>query len=520
MSKVVTRIFISIVILTVATPSAFCYLTRVMNYQGRLTNSSGTPLSGVHSVQFTIYDGLGAGHVKWQETQSVTSDLNGQFTVLLGSVSPIGDSVFTMVCFAFGCDSLRYLGIKVGTDPELTPRTLLAVVPFAYRVNSVDGALGGSIVSNLAINTFATDYANFDVLGYAKYTVNLDNTLGGDSVVSLNINSGASGPYNSTGLSSACTPSDGYGTAGYFLAGRQALEAVVNPTGNSFYTGLNAHLSSSGTGSSTAASCYASGSGYLTGVQGEVNGNGSNYIQGGVFRADNGSLNYGVYGLAGYGSHSYGVYGVADIGFTGDTAYGVYGYASPLFNGGVGWAGYFAGNTDVTGSFYAGAKFFKIDHPVDPEHKYLEHSCVESPDMMNIYNGNITTGSDGMATVVLPAYFSALNRDFRYQLTCIGQFAQAIVAEEINANQFVIKTDKPDVKVSWQVTGVRQDAYAKSLSYQVETAKTIGEVGKYLHPEAFGKGIEQSVGYGDYLASQIILKATEATRQANSVQRK
>ena len=49
--------------------------------------------------------------------------------------------------------------------------------------------------------------------------------------------------------------------------------------------------------------------------------------------------------------------------------------------------------------------------------------------MMNIYNGNITTDANGEATVALPAYFAVLNKDFRYQLTVIGQFAQAIVAE-------------------------------------------------------------------------------------------
>jgi hypothetical protein len=46
---------------------------------------------------------------------------------------------------------------------------------------------------------------------------------------------------------------------------------------------------------------------------------------------------------------------------------------------------------------------------------------------------------------------------FRYQLTVIGQFAQAIVAAEIANRSFIIKTSKPGVKVSWQVTGIRQD---------------------------------------------------------------
>lgn len=517
MKKTAVITLIIAVMLTAMAPSAFCYLTKEMNFQGRLLNSSGNPLSGTHSVQFTIYDGIGVGHVKWQETQSVVSDVNGMFAVLLGSVNPIADSVFFMPCIFFGCDSLRYLGIKVGADPELTPRTLLTVSPFAYRVSSIDGALGGSVYSPMAINTFPTPNAELEVDGQLRDGIEVTNLLGGDSVVLLNLNSFASGNFNTTGIQSYCVPADGYGVGGLFQAGNTALRAIVNPTGNSFYYGLSSSLSSSGTGSSTGAYCYTSGSGYLLGVEGQCNGNGSNFLQGGVFQADNGAVNYAVYGLAGYGSHAYGVYGVADIGFSGDTSYGVYGYASPLFNGGVGWAGYFAGNTDVTGNFYAGAKFFKIDHPVDPEHKYLQHSCVESPDMMNIYNGNTTTGSDGFATVTLPDYFSALNKDFRYQLTCIGQFAQAIVAQEIANNQFVIQTDKPNVKVSWQVTGVRQDAYARSINYQVEPVKAPGEVGKYLHPEVYGKGIEQSVNYGDYLAGQRARKNAQNGRPTASL---
>ena len=49
---------------------------------------------------------------------------------------------------------------------------------------------------------------------------------------------------------------------------------------------------------------------------------------------------------------------------------------------------------------------------------------------MNIYNGNITTNETGEATVTLPDYFEALNIEFRYQLTVIGTFAQAIIAEK------------------------------------------------------------------------------------------
>jgi hypothetical protein len=152
------------------------------------------------------------------------------------------------------------------------------------------------------------------------------------------------------------------------------------------------------------------------------------------------------------------------------------------------------GNLTVTGSVSKGSGSFKIDHPLDPANKYLSHSFVESPDMMNIYNGNVVTDDKGEAEVVLPDYLEALNRDFRYQLTVIGQFAQAIVGTKIKNHRFTIRTDKPGVEVSWQVTGIRQDAYANAHRIPVEEDKPAVERGYYLHPELYGapkeKGIE------------------------------
>jgi len=103
--------------------------------------------------------------------------------------------------------------------------------------------------------------------------------------------------------------------------------------------------------------------------------------------------------------------------------------------------------------------------------------------MLNIYSGNIVTDAEGNATVVLPQYFEAINRDFRYQLTVIGGFASAIVAEEIGNGRFLIKTDRPRVKVSWQVTGVRADRYAKAHPLNVEPEKRDDDRGRFLHPE-------------------------------------
>jgi hypothetical protein len=154
------------------------------------------------------------------------------------------------------------------------------------------------------------------------------------------------------------------------------------------------------------------------------------------------------------------------------------------------------GGLDVSGTLSKSAGQFKIDHPLDPANKYLSHSFVESPDMKNIYDGTVTTDARGYATIILPRYFEALNSDFRYQLTVIGQFAQAIVASEIKNNQFTIQTSTGGVKVSWQLTGIRKDAYANAHRIKVEENKAVAERGRYLHPEVFGQPREKVIGRG------------------------
>lgn len=144
---------------------------------------------------------------------------------------------------------------------------------------------------------------------------------------------------------------------------------------------------------------------------------------------------------------------------------------------------------------------FKIDHPLDPTNKFLYHSFVESPDMKNIYDGVITLDANGEAEVFLPEYFEALNKDFRYQLTCMGGFANVYVSKEVSGNRFTIAGGRPNLKISWQVTGIRKDPYAERNRVQVEVEKSGDERGKYLYPAAYGApesmGINKPVAVPD-----------------------
>ena len=169
--------------------------------------------------------------------------------------------------------------------------------------------------------------------------------------------------------------------------------------------------------------------------------------------------------------------------------YGIYSAFNGLFDG------YFEGDVQINGSINKGSGAFKIDHPLDPENKYLYHSFVESPDMMNIYNGNVVTDNLGLATITMPEWFDILNRDFRYQLTVIGTFAQAIVKDKMDENHFVIQTNLPNVEVSWQVTGIRQDPYAEDNRIQVEVEKEKKYKGFYMHHESYRQPFDRSFGF-------------------------
>jgi len=160
---------------------------------------------------------------------------------------------------------------------------------------------------------------------------------------------------------------------------------------------------------------------------------------------------------------------------------------------GPGWAGTFNGDVQVIGNLAKSGGGFKIDHPLDPANKYLYHSFVESPDMKNVYDGVVTLDGRGEAVVELPEWFETLNRDFRYQLTCIGGFAPVYIAEEVAGNRFKIAGGRAGMKISWQVTGIRQDPWANAHRIPVEIEKPDREQGYYLHPELYGAPEEKGV---------------------------
>ena len=212
--------------------------------------------------------------------------------------------------------------------------------------------------------------------------------------------------------------------------------------------------------------------------------------------ADSGAAGVGLAAAGGNSSTGNGGTGITAMGGTGSQGGdGIFAQAGHTTNGTTsGRAAAFLGIVEIGGILsVSGTKNFKIDHPLDPENKYLLHAAIESSEVLNIYSGNVVTDDKGEASVTLPDWFEAINKDLRYQLTAVGTFARAIVAEKVKDNRFTIRTDAPRVEVSWQVTGVRSDAAMLKHPFKSEEDKADNERGFYVTPEAFGQPKEKQI---------------------------
>jgi len=387
--------------------------------------------------------------------------------------------------------------------------------PEGIGVNGVNSASSGE-----AIGVQGTTASS---AGYGVYGVSTNSSGGYGVVGSSATGPGVYGETPSTGTYASAVFGDATATSGktYGVSGETdsteegaaALNGYAAGTSGTAY-GVQGEAYSTSDGAFGVYGGEFGASGSVAGVSGYTGSAGPTAA--GVYGFEgsgSGSQVYGVSGATGStGNYSAGVYGAENS--TSGQVYGVLGETAS--SGGV--AGFFLNTSDDGGLVVEGAgaeqisfnvdidgnAYFagdvdcsncgsKLDDPLDPANKFLHHSVVESPEMMNVYNGNITTNGSGLATVVLPRYFEALNRDFRYQLTVIGKFAQAMVAQEISQNQFTIKTSEPNVKVSWQVTGIRHDPWANAHRIPDEMDKPANKRGYYLHPDLYGAGPDKNI---------------------------
>jgi hypothetical protein len=236
--------------------------------------------------------------------------------------------------------------------------------------------------------------------------------------------------------------------------------------------------------------------------------------------AANSTSEAAVYGsnLRTVGGH--GVYGVGFNGVVGQTAQstGIAVYGENLDNvapfgngvgvGGIGYYGvlgedrYFGGQAGAYGVYSngnlgaTGTKTFRIDHPQDPENKFLRHFSIESNEVLNVYRGTTTFDANGNAIVELPDYFNSINRNVSYQLTPVGAYMPLFVKEKVNNNnQFIVSGGIAGKEVSWAVYAERNDLYMQQNPEQrsVEIEKRANEKGRYLIPALYNAGADKAL---------------------------
>lgn len=131
-------------IFTVTCESAFCSVPPLLNFQGRITNTTGEALpDGNYSIVFRIYNDSIGGSAVWEEPQLDLLVKNGLVNVLLGSVNPINDSVFL--------EANRWLTVSVDGGSEMLPRTRIVSVGYAQRVGTIDDSRGGTVNGDIYI---------------------------------------------------------------------------------------------------------------------------------------------------------------------------------------------------------------------------------------------------------------------------------------------------------------------------------------------------------------------------------
>lgn len=489
-----------------ATPAAAAGTS--FTYQGQL-RVDGAPADGVCNLQFALFAAANGGSALATVGPLAVSVDKGLFTVALdfGANFPGAD---------------RWLEISAACPGHaaevLAPRQPITAAPYALFANSAGTVPDASVTGDkIADGTIATtDLGNGAVTGakIANNTItdaNIDPATVQKRVSGICAAGTALSQVNSDGTVTCAPVGDitavaaGTGLTGGGTSGAVTVNVAVplQLAGSVPDGGVISGTTSSATGGASGVQGASVGAGSYgvrgfanvgdgigvygsgidgTGVRGtstnQVGVSGSSTKSFGVLgtSAGDGSFGDGVRGLAS-GVNGNGVHGIAN---NGSGAYGVYGESTS------GYAGYFSGKVNVSGILTKAGGSFIIDHPLDPANKYLSHSFVESPDMKNIYDGIAVLDADGRADVELPDWFEALNRDFRYQLTCVGAFAPVYVAEEIHDSRFQIAGGAPGQKISWQVTGIRQDAYANAHRIVVEENKPAGEIGHYLHPVELG----------------------------------
>jgi hypothetical protein len=505
-----------------------------INYQAVARNAQGNVISTPITVRISVLSGSPTGTLQYQETHNTTPNSLGLFNLSIGQGIFSGGAVNNFASINWGGAS-HYAKTEINTGSGFTDMgtTQLWAVPYAlYAKNAGSGggssytagsgiSIAGGVIS--AVDNSATN--EIQTLAISGSTLSIS---GGNNIT---LPSGSGGgtldqayDFGGPGAGKIITADSGPVTINGTGAGAGNIGLLLTHNGSGT-SAMGINFSGTGTGiqaiSTNAANTFAT-------IQASSNSStvSNSAILGqstGAARAVTGQVeatataDAAVRGLNSRTSGGIGVEGVGFNGVSGQTTYregyGVFGLnldqTGPLTanSAGVAGIGYIgvigqsndpangAGLGSLDNLIAVGTKNFRIDHPLDPANKYLNHFSIESDEVLNIYRGTIMCDAQGMATVTLPNYVSAVNTDFSYQLTPIGAYAGLFIGKKMENGTFVIAGALPGMEVSWQLTGKRNDAYLQKYpnAAKVETDKAEGDKGRYLRPELYNQSADKGI---------------------------
>ena len=512
----------SVITLQAQSPAAF-------QYQAVARDNTGLPIANQNiSIRISILTGSPSGSIAYVETHAPTTNQFGLFSLAIGT-GTVSNGTFAGLNWG---NNAHFVKVEMdetgGMAYQDMGTTQLISVPYALHAASADNTDDADAdpqneLQSLSINGSDLTISNGNTVSIPSspdqtLSINGQNlSISNGNTIALPSGSGGSlddaYDFGGAGAGKVITADAGEVEINTSTASGIALRLRNTNTG----AGLVSETTNASNGFSA---IQASTNSTATGAAAIVgNTTGSAYPVAGQV-ASTSTAESGIYGsnLRTNGGH-----GVLGIGFNGvvgqtgqSTGFAVYGEnfdnVAPLGNGiGVAGKGYYgvigedrylgtiAGANGVfsNGNLAAtGTKTFQIDHPMDPQNKFLRHFSIESDEVLNVYRGNISFDQNGEALVTLPDYFALVNKNYSYQLTPVGAFMQLYVKEKINnQNQFVIAGGLPGKEVSWAVYAERNDLYLQKYPQQrtVELEKRAHEKGKYLMPQLYNEDPEQSL---------------------------
>lgn len=530
------RALIALALLAAALPAASAPPS-TLPFQGILTDAAGQPLAAGTPVTFSLRDAYGAS--LWSAIYVVTP-VDGVVSLQLGANDGGGQAALPAGIFTTGV--ARELMLSVGG--ETLSAIPLGSTPYALHAATADVALnaggigpgsvdtaaladgavtgaklasGAVTAAKLADGAVGTAAIADGGVGLADIQPSLLSSLEGvtndggniDLVAGANITITADDAANTITIAAAAGGGGGItgsGTAGYLprFSGSTALaNSALYQSTSAIGLGTTSpdrlFVVSAAAGDAVLGEVTATGQTDFIGVEGiavpsEAYGVGGQFLGGyvGAWARSEGSGasdNYGVYGQAASGTGGY-AYGATGDAQGTEVNVGILGYAA---GGTANYAGYFLGDVQVDGNVYSGGLAMRVDHPLDPAGRTLSQAALLSDAQKCVYDGSAVLDGEGRAVIELPAWVEALCGEFRYQLTCVGGFAPVFVAEELQAGRFAIAGGTPGLKVCWQLTGLRRDAWATANPLAVEVDKQGAARGRYLHPAALGQPAAQGL---------------------------